>query len=166
MQRPAAIAIAMNHRCGFRTHARSGTLTWVAPVAQLDRVLRFERSGRRFESVRARHSFAVRSGDIGNRLFRTRPLSWSKNRRRGSGIHRPGASELRKVAPRCGAAKTGAPTALHVGPNQDSESLLHHTTQLKMAGCLQKQATAHGSAIRVCRVSRGLRAGKSVRCAE
>jgi hypothetical protein len=26
-----------------------------APVAQLDRVLRFERSGRRFESVRARH---------------------------------------------------------------------------------------------------------------
>jgi hypothetical protein len=26
----------------------------VAPVAQLDRALRFERSGRRFESVRAR----------------------------------------------------------------------------------------------------------------
>jgi hypothetical protein len=28
----------------------------VAPVAQLDRALRFERSGRRFESVRARIS--------------------------------------------------------------------------------------------------------------
>jgi hypothetical protein len=27
----------------------------VAPVAQLDRALRFERSGRRFESVRARN---------------------------------------------------------------------------------------------------------------
>ena len=36
--------------------AQLGYCFSAAPVAQLDRVLRFERSGRRFESVRARHS--------------------------------------------------------------------------------------------------------------
>ena len=42
----------------------------VAPVAQLDRALRFERSGRRFESVRARISIRVRSGHMGDGLYR------------------------------------------------------------------------------------------------
>jgi hypothetical protein len=44
----------------------------VAPVAQLDRALRFERSGRRFESVRAHQFHRVCSGHIGNDLFRRR----------------------------------------------------------------------------------------------
>jgi hypothetical protein len=41
----------------------------VAPVAQLDRALRFERSGRRFESVRARQSINVYSADMGLRHY-------------------------------------------------------------------------------------------------
>jgi hypothetical protein len=41
-----------DHACG--AVANPVDFAAVAPVAQLDRVLRFERSGRRFESVRAR----------------------------------------------------------------------------------------------------------------
>jgi hypothetical protein len=43
----------------------------VAPVAQLDRVLRFERSGRRFESVRARQI----QGVLGAIPFESGPAS-------------------------------------------------------------------------------------------
>ena len=39
-----------------------GTRFRIAPVAQLDRALRFERSGRRFESVRARNDWTFRVG--------------------------------------------------------------------------------------------------------
>jgi hypothetical protein len=51
----------------FRDHACAAlpdpvNFAAVAPVAQLDRVLRFERSGRRFESVRARQKSRVCSG--------------------------------------------------------------------------------------------------------
>ena len=47
-----------------------GILFEFAPVAQLDRALRFERSGRRFESVRARHQFLVLPEDKGDDLYR------------------------------------------------------------------------------------------------
>src|SRR5438552_17703993 len=41
----------------------------VAAVAQLDRVPRFERGGRGFESLRPRQTFCVCSGDMGDDLF-------------------------------------------------------------------------------------------------
>ncbi len=41
-------------------------VAYQAPVAQLDRVLGFEPSGRRFESVRARQLLCAHTGDISN----------------------------------------------------------------------------------------------------
>ena len=58
----------------FRDHACAAlpdpvNFAAVAPVAQLDRVLRFERSGRRFESVRARQKSRILPGGIGERAL-------------------------------------------------------------------------------------------------
>ena len=46
--------LTCEHACGAVVNPVNSPA--VAPVAQLDRALRFERSGRRFESVRARIS--------------------------------------------------------------------------------------------------------------
>jgi hypothetical protein len=50
----ATAMLTCEHACGAVVNPVNSPA--VAPVAQLDRALRFERSGRRFESVRARIS--------------------------------------------------------------------------------------------------------------